>query len=143
LAHDSASYVTRALDALRDHGCKVTAQRTAIAELFGKGHHHWTPHAVFEELEPRVPSLSLATVYNTMDVFEEIGLVRRVTTRDGCTYFDTHLDEHHHAVCEECGELIDVVLGATTLQGLLQGASTRMRVRTATIWFRGVCEDCA
>ncbi len=137
-----SEYESRAIQLLRDSGCKLTPQRRAIVRLFGRGHNHWTPQHVFDELEPCVPSLSLATVYNTLEVFEELGLVRRVTTRGGCTYFDSHLAEHHHAVCDACGELIDVVLDSSALEELVQRANPPILVESASIWFRGTCERC-
>lgn len=138
----ATSYAARAIDRLAEEGLKLTAQRRAIVELFDSGHHHWTPQAVFASLQSSVPSLSLATVYNTMDVFERIGLVRRVTTRDGCTYFDTHLGHHHHAVCDECGAVIDVLLEESDVASLVSRIDLPVEIERTNIWFQGTCRDC-
>lgn len=137
------SYAERAFGALQDEGLKVTPQRRAIVDLFDEGHHHWTPQSVFSKLDSNVPSLSLATVYNTMELFERLGLVRRVTTRDGSTYFDTHLGHHHHAICEECGAVMDVVLAPGQVEALISGVDLPVKMECASIWFEGVCEQCA
>lgn len=137
------SYSQHAINVLRDEGLKLTPQRLAVIELFDGGHHHWTPQSIFSTLEPSIPSLSLATVYNTVDLFEKVGLVKRVTARDGATYFDTHLGEHHHAICENCGSLFDVVLDGDKLDALIGTVQAPMRIEAARIWFEGTCRKCA
>lgn len=142
------SYVDRGVDLLRDRGYKVTSQRRAILELFERRGEHLQPAQIHARLESKLPSLSLATVYNTLELFEQEGLVNRVTARDGETYFDPNVDPHHHAVCNECGELFDIEITDEALGQLVEASGTTdcedvdFSIAGATIWFRGTCESC-
>jgi Fur family peroxide stress response transcriptional regulator len=133
---------------LKGAGCRLTPQRRAIWKTFTDEPSHLTPQQVFGRLESSVPSLSLATVYNTLELFEDIGLVNRVNAHDGQTYFDPTVEPHHHAVCTDCGEIFDVHLEADSLQQLITTSrtlhtdDTEFIVEAATVWLRGVCCSC-
>lgn len=136
------------LERLRASGCRLTPQRRAILEVFGGEPKHLTPQQIYARLESRLSSLSLATVYNTLELFEEIGIVKRVNARDGQTYFDPTVEPHHHGVCDACGELFDVHIESDSLHQLLANATTlhegatEFRVEQASVWLRGVCASC-
>jgi Fur family peroxide stress response transcriptional regulator len=145
---EGESYLQQGLETLRGSGRKVTEQRRAILELFDAKREHLTPNQIFEALEDRLPSLSLATVYNTLELFEQEGLVARVVARDGETYFDPNVDPHHHAVCAECGEILDMQVDPETLEALgraseaMEHEELEFDVTSATVWFEGVCREC-
>jgi Fur family peroxide stress response transcriptional regulator len=136
------------LERLKSAGFRLTPQRRAIWQIFDADPDHLTPQQVFGRLENDVPSLSLATVYNTLELFEDIGLVNRINAHDGQTYFDPTVEPHHHAVCTDCGEIFDVHLEADALQQLIATSSTlhtddtEFIVETAAVWLRGVCRSC-
>lgn len=136
------------LQKLKSAGFRLTPQRKAILEAFLGEPEHLTPQQVFGRLEGSVPSLSLATVYNTLEIFEDVGLVNRINAHDGQTYFDPTVEPHHHAVCDTCGEIFDVHLEAESLQQLITTSRTlhsgdnEFVVETATVWLRGVCTPC-
>lgn len=147
-APGEGAYLDQGLAQLRDSGHKITRQRRAILELFDERRDHYTPADVFEALESEVPSLSLATVYNTLELLEEEGLVVRITARDGETYFDPTVEPHHHADCSECGEILDMEVDPKTLQALTRATKAMAHeagdfsVTSATVWFEGRCEAC-
>jgi len=136
------------LQRLKDAGFRLTPQRRAILEIFHDGAGHLTPQQVFATLDDVVPSLSLATVYNTLELLEEIGLLTRVTAHDGQTYFDPTVVPHHHALCDKCGDIFDVFLKPGALDDLIadaeafEGANPDFRVTQATVWLRGRCRSC-
>ncbi|QDG49904.1 transcriptional repressor [Persicimonas caeni] len=136
------------LSRLKSAGYRLTPQRKAILELFDGEPEHMTPQQIFGRLEDTVPSLSLATVYNTLELFEDVGIVARINAHDGQTYFDPTVEPHHHAVCDHCGEIFDVQLESDSLQQLittsrtLHADDTEFVVETATVWLRGVCSPC-
>lgn len=136
------------LERLRQAGFRLTPQRKAILQIFQGEPEHLTPQQIFGRLEPSVPSLSLATVYNTLELFEDVGLVSRVNANDGQTYFDPTTEPHHHAICDECGEIFDVHLDAEPLERLISSTRTLHSddadfvVSQATVWLRGVCTVC-
>jgi Fur family iron response transcriptional regulator len=76
--------------------------------LFAKGDRHLTAEMLFEEAsKARVP-VSLATVYNTLNQFTDVGLLRQVAVDGSKTYFDTNVSDHHHFFVEGANELVDI-----------------------------------
>lgn len=138
----------RGLEVLRANGFKLTRQRRAILELFGEVGEHLKPSEIYDRLESSVPSLSRATVYNTLELFEEEGIVSRVTGENGETYFDPNVDPHHHGVCRECGQIFDMEITDDSLSNLTTSTETadfegdRLEVDEAVVWFRGICRAC-
>jgi Fur family iron response transcriptional regulator len=94
---------------LREIGLRPTRTRVALGcILFGKGDRHVTAEMLFEEaFEARI-SVSLATVYNTLHQFTEVGLLRQVAVDSSKSYFDTNNMEHHHYYLEDRHELMDI-----------------------------------
>jgi Fe2+ or Zn2+ uptake regulation protein len=131
------------LSDLRLAGLKMTPQRIAIVELFARDESHPTAQGLFERLKPTFPTMSFATVYNTLDALARAGLSS--TLRLGpAARFDPNTAPHHHAVCEVCGAISDVPAPAEALP--LDGAVTRavpgFAVRAVERIYRGACLSC-
>lgn len=96
-------------DKLRRVGLRPTRQRVSLGWLlFGKGDRHITAEMLYDEaVRARVP-VSLATVYNTLHQFTEVGLLRQLAVDGSKAYFDTNPSEHHHFFIEGDDELVDV-----------------------------------
>ena len=104
---------------LRKAGLRPTRQRLALAGLlFAKGDRHVTAERLHEEAVAHSVPVSLATVYNTLHQFTEVGLLREVAVEGSTTYFDTNTSNHYHFYCEETGMLVDIPVGELTVQGL-------------------------
>ena len=104
---------------LRAAGLRPTRQRLALAELlFGAGHRHVTAEQLHREARDAGLSVSLATIYNTLNQFSEVGLLREVVTNGNHTYYDTNTAEHHHFYLEERDQLIDIPADDLRLAGL-------------------------
>jgi len=94
---------------LRDVGLRPTRQRMALGWiLFGKGDRHLTAEMLYEEATKAKVPVSLATVYNTLHQFTEVGLLRQVAVDGSKTYFDTNTSAHHHFFVEGDNELVDI-----------------------------------
>lgn len=136
------------LELLKAAGFRLTPQRRAIVAMFHADAGHLTPQQVFLALCDVLPSMSLATVYNTLEVLEEVGLLTRVTGHDGQTYFDPTVVPHHHALCDGCGEIFDIFLKPGALKNLLADSqalevhNAGFCVTEATVWLRGRCKSC-
>lgn len=94
---------------LRDVGLRPTRQRVALGWLlFGRGDRHLTAEILHEEAQrARVP-VSLATVYNTLNQFSNLGLLREIAVDGNRTYFDTNVSDHHHFFIEGNDGLMDI-----------------------------------
>jgi Fur family iron response transcriptional regulator len=106
---------------LREVGLRPTRQRMALGwMLFGKGDRHVTAEMLYEEaVKAKVP-VSLATIYNTLHQFTDVGLLRQVAVDGSKTYFDTNVSPHHHFFIESENDLVDiphseVVVGRTPI----------------------------
>jgi Fur family iron response transcriptional regulator len=94
---------------LRRVGLRPTRQRMALGWiLFAKGDRHLTAEMLYEEAAKAKVPVSLATVYNTLHQFTEVGLLRQVAVDGSKTYFDTNVSEHHHFFIEGENALVDI-----------------------------------
>ena len=94
---------------LRKFGLRPTRQRMALGRiLFAKGDRHVTAEMLYEEANHAKVPVSLATVYNTLHQFTEVGLLRQVAIDGSKAYFDTNNSEHHHFFIEDQNDLIDI-----------------------------------
>src|SRR6188474_3437021 len=94
---------------LRDVGLRPTRQRMALGWiLFAKGDRHLTAEMLYEEASKAKVPVSLATVYNTLHQFTEVGLLRQVAVDGSKTYFDTNNSTHHHFFIEGENSVLDI-----------------------------------
>jgi Fur family iron response transcriptional regulator len=94
---------------LRKVGLRPTRQRMALGWiLFGKGDRHLTAEALYEEATRAKVPVSLATIYNTLHQFTEVGLLRQVGVDGSKAYFDTNASAHHHFFVEGDDVLLDI-----------------------------------
>jgi Fur family iron response transcriptional regulator len=94
---------------LRQVGLRPTRQRMALGWiLFGKGDRHVTAEMLYEEASKAKVPVSLATVYNTLHQFTDVGLLRQVAVDGSKTYFDTNNTQHHHFFVEGENALLDI-----------------------------------
>ncbi len=93
---------------LKDAGIQPSAQRLAVAEYVLSTKEHPSADQVLERVQGLVPMLSRATVYNTLNLFVEKGLLRQLVLAEGRVVFDPKLERHHHFIDEETGDIEDV-----------------------------------
>jgi Fe2+ or Zn2+ uptake regulation protein len=93
--------------ALRERGMRVTPQRVVLHRALRELDRHVTADELLDAVADRLPNVSLPTIYATLDLLEELGMVRRVQ-RAGTTLFDPRTDSHHHLVCTGCGSIEDL-----------------------------------
>ena len=105
-SHEMANQMTKRL---REIGLRPTRTRVALGNiLFAKGNRHVSAEMLFEEASQANVRVSLATVYNTLHQFTEVGLLRQVAIDPSRPYFDTNNTEHHHYYLEDRHELMDI-----------------------------------
>lgn len=89
-------------------GINVTPQRLAIAEVLFVGHQHLSADQVFEKVRQKSGSVSRATVYNTLNLFAEKGLIREIFVDASRVFYDTNLQPHYHCYNVDTGALTDM-----------------------------------
>jgi Fe2+ or Zn2+ uptake regulation protein len=106
-----------AIEHLRRFGVQPTPQRIAVAEYILSARSHPTADQVWENVRKTVPTVSRATVYNTLNLFVKRGLVRTQILREGTVVFDPHVEAHHHFIDEATGRIYDVPWDAVKVTG--------------------------
>ncbi len=110
-----------ALKRLQDKGLRPTRQRLALARLLfsqSDSHRHVSAEQLHAEAVAAGTRVSLATVYNTLHQFVDVGLLRQVVVEAGRYCFDTNVDDHYHVVFSEGGRLVDLDAGNVSVNGL-------------------------
>ncbi|HEX9621706.1 MAG TPA: Fur family transcriptional regulator [Polyangiaceae bacterium] len=93
---------------LSRHGIQPSAQRVAVGEYVLSTDEHPSADRVFTKVKKTLPVLSRATVYNTLNLFVNRGLLRQLVLAEGRVVFDPNLSPHHHFVDEATGRIFDV-----------------------------------
>jgi Fur family peroxide stress response transcriptional regulator len=147
------------LTGVRAAGLKLTPQRLAIVRELAGDESHPTAQELFERLRPALPTMSFATVYNTLDALSAAGLCSALSLSPGSGRFDPNMKPHNHLVCDGCGLVRDLPTATTTGEepdetdgGASDGASVQRAIARAAPGFevrsverilRGLCADCA
>jgi Fur family ferric uptake transcriptional regulator len=128
---------------LREHGLRVTAARVAV--LSAVGHQ---PHAPAEEIatvaREHLGALSTAAVYEVLNTFTEVGLVRRIEPAGSPSRYETRTsDNHHHAVCRSCGVIADVDCAVGHTPCLTASDNHGFTIDEAEVTYWGLCLACS
>jgi Fur family peroxide stress response transcriptional regulator len=126
------------LEGVRAAGLKLTPQRIAIVRELADDRTHPTAQDLFARLRAELPTMSFATVYNTLSALSDAGLCTSRTLSEGPTRFDPNTSPHDHAVCDTCGLVMDVPRGRGGGK-----APEGFQVRRVERIYRGLCADCA
>lgn len=134
--------IEQAVEKLKKTGVRMTPQRHAILSYLMRTKSHPSVDEIYRALEKRFPNMSVATVYNNLKVFLEVGLVRELTYGDGASRYDADMSDHYHAICNECGKIVDFEY--VSLDDIEQAA--RMQTDFAISGHRmevyGTCANC-
>ncbi len=125
--------------AFRERGLKNTPQRQAIfAHLHGNLSHP-TAESVYVAIAQDMPSISLRTVYQTLNDLVAMGELTSVDLEGGAVRFDPNMTDHHHALCRQCGSLADVELDLSSLSSQLHG----FHPDSMQVAIHGHCASCS
>lgn len=131
------------VEKLRERGHRVTSQRVVIHRLLRERDQHLSAEQVHEAVADRLPGTSLPTVYATLELFEGLGLVRRVSTGSGPVLFDSRVAPHAHAICRGCGAVADVESPPIPHTALRRARAIGFKPDHAQTVIWGTCERCA
>jgi Fur family peroxide stress response transcriptional regulator len=151
-AHTRRNQMQRMLDGVRAAGLKLTPQRMAIVRELATDESHPTAQELYDRLRPALPTMSFATVYNTLDALAAAGLCNGLALSPGSSRFDPNMQPHHHLVCDACGAVRDLPTAAgpaadttddTTVRRAASRAAPGFEVRAVERILRGLCAECA
>jgi Fur family peroxide stress response transcriptional regulator len=135
--------LARFTDAARKGGVKLTHQRLEIFREVASSIEHPPVEAVFRAVRKRIPTVSLDTVYRTLWMLEDLGVVTTLGPRRGTVRFDANLRPHHHFVCVRCGLARDFENAAFDALSVPGGVEEYGDVLGARVELRGVCRRCS
>ena len=112
---------------LSSAGIRPSRQRVAVARFVLSTTSHPSADEVMTAVQGDLPDVSRATIYNTLNLFVERGLLRALSITEGRVLFDPRVEAHHHFIDEETGEIHDVPWEALTVSGTeeLEGFDVR------------------
>ena len=120
----------------------LTKQRRAVLQVIRDSDEHLTANEIYEHARRLLPTISFATVYNSLRYLKNEGLIGEVRFGADCTRYDRTLDRHDHAICDNCGKLVDLKLSIP--DGLIKEASRRSKFKAGSIevTLHGLCPEC-
>jgi len=130
-------------DLFREAGRRLTSQRRLILDVLRKSDGHLSAEAVHDLAKMRSPGLSLATVYRTLTLLEEMGLVEEHRLGEGHSHYEAVQEEpHYHFTCRRCGQVIefDAPLVTRIARELCQREG--VEVTKAHLHLTGYCKQC-
>jgi Fur family peroxide stress response transcriptional regulator len=127
---------------LRDMGCKVTPQRLAIYEVLRNCNMHPTAETIYSIISADYPTMSLATVYKTLDLLKESGIIQELNIGENTSRYDVLPKPHPHIICTKCGKIEDLDIPLS--KGLLTKAkkASGYDIQNFQLYFFGVCNYC-
>jgi Fur family transcriptional regulator, peroxide stress response regulator len=128
--------------AARTAGVKLTPQRLEIFSHIASSLEHPDAEAVFNAVRKRMPTVSRDTVYRTLWLLRDMGLISTLGPRRDSVRFDANLDPHHHFVCERCGLARDFTSPAYDSLEVPKPAQGFGKVISTHIELRGICRSC-
>jgi len=130
-------------EAFREAGRRLTAQRCLILDVLRESDDHLDAEAVHDVARRTAPDISLATVYRTLTLLEELGLVEEHRLGEGHSHYEAVQDEpHYHFTCRRCGRVLEFDTPLVSRVARELGEREGVRVTKAHLHLMGYCEDC-
>lgn len=121
----------------------LTKQRQAVLQVIRESDKHLTANEVFDDARCLMPGISFATVYNSLNYLKKEGLIGEIKFGTNANLYDRRLTRHDHALCNNCGKLVDLELSIP--KKLVEEAAKRSQFKPDTIelTLRGLCPECS
>jgi Fur family transcriptional regulator, ferric uptake regulator len=140
------AYTPRKIESeLRQRGFKVTPQRRTIIREIIDSKEHQTPNAIYEKVRREHPSIGLVTIYRTLEMLAELGLICEMHAGGSCRSYLMRrpAEHHHHLICSDCGKVVDFTdCGLEELEKRISKES-HFKINGHLLEFLGQCRKCA
>ena len=120
----------------------LTRQREVVLRVVRETEEHLTAADIFAAARELLPSISFATVYNSLRYLKDAGLVHEITFGNAASRYDRETARHDHAVCTQCGKLLDFDLAETSKLMQLAARRSRFKPQSIHLTLYGLCPDC-
>ncbi len=129
---------------LRNKFLKVTPQRLAIYEYLLGVTSHPTAQTIYQDIRKQYPSISFATVYKTLNILRDSGLILEFNVGGDCFRYDANAMSHPHFICRHCNEVSDLILphSITDINSFFTDVNEGFKVDHTDMYLFGLCKDC-
>lgn len=127
---------------LRLENIRITPQRKAILEYLSSVENHPTADEIYSKVVSRNPKISVATVYNTLNLFVKAGIIKEMTYGDDARRYDFDNGQHYHAVCVQCGKVVDLYYPVLEDVEMVAEKLTGFQVHGHRMEVFGLCPEC-
>ena len=131
------------VDKFQEQGYKITPQRRGIFEILIGNESHPRAEDIYDALKAKMPDVSLATVYNTLNTLKEMGMVNVLSiTEDNSIRYDPATEVHDHLFCLGCNRIFDVYRDAAVMDFSKRNIPGFQLVDRTQVTYYGYCPDC-
>ncbi|HAE62105.1 MAG TPA: transcriptional repressor [Eubacteriaceae bacterium] len=132
---------------LKEQGYKLTPQRRHIIDvMLNNKEHHLSIDEIYREVKGMCPEIGIATIYRTVQLFEEVGILSKQYFDDGCHRYEISDGErthnHHHLICNNCGSVIEIQDEYFDALEQHIEKDKRFKITNHNVVFFGICEKC-
>lgn len=120
----------------------LTRQREVVLQVIRGADEHLTANEVFDKAKGLLPTISFATVYNSLRFLKDAGHIAEVNFGSGASRFDRKLTRHDHAICNKCGKLVDLELDFPGELVQTAAAASNFTPESLEFTLRGYCPEC-
>ena len=124
---------------LKENSIKTTLQRLEILRYLEDHRTHPTADQIYSDLKEKNPSLSKTTVYNSLKIFKEHGIIQTLTISSSEIRYDFNCTMHHHFLCKKCGKIIDIDSSCPHIEKIRKEG---YQIDEAHGYFKGICKEC-
>lgn len=125
----------------KELGIKLTPQRLAILDFLDGNKSHPSAEDIYKEVSKKYPTMSFATVYNTLEALRRVGKVLELNIDPNKKRFDPNTETHHHLICTGCGKIIDIHINFDLL--IPEKIAVDYEITGNHVEFYGICSECA
>ena len=120
----------------------LTRQREVVLRVIRDAQSHLTANEVFTAAKALLPSISFATVYNSLRYLKDAGHIAEIKFGDGASRFDRMTHRHDHAICTACGKLVDIEMEIPAEIVKRAARYSKFKPESLEFTLRGVCPEC-
>ena len=131
----------RIIEGMKAKGLKLTRQRLEIIDIIAREKSHPSASAIFYDARKKAPSISLSTVYYTLDIMKRAGLIKELEFDDRDSRYEGDVSDHLNLVCKGCGNIEDF-LAAKPVPLEKVEKKTGFRADSARFEYYGLCRKC-
>ncbi|WP_080849183.1 Fur family transcriptional regulator [Cytobacillus gottheilii] len=130
--------ITELVPFLKEKGLRITPQRIQILSAMMETDGHPTA----EDIQSKIPIISLATIYNNLKLFVKLGIVEELPYGNGVSRFELYKAPHYHVICENCGKIADLNFPDLKVVEAFASSVTGFKIHTHKMEVYGQCTKC-